>query len=126
MDWTQVITHPLGLAGFALALVFGIISAKGSEQVSWLAPVAASMAVLALAGGLYLSYLDKKPKPITDAESSSKVPAPSAATLPPSQPPSSDKSSAQATGTGSVAVSGSEVRGGINVNVQQVDKSDKK
>jgi hypothetical protein len=57
-DWTKVVTEPLGLAGFALFLVFGVLSRlKAKEERRWLAPVASAMAVLALAGGLTLAYV---------------------------------------------------------------------
>jgi len=56
-DWTKVVTEPLGLAGFALFLVFGMLSRlKVKQERRWLGPVAAAMAVLALAGGLVLAY----------------------------------------------------------------------
>lgn len=57
-DWTRVVTEPLGLAGFALFLVFGVLSrVKTGKERRWLAPVASAMAVLALAAGLGLAYL---------------------------------------------------------------------
>lgn len=57
-DWTTVVTEPLGLAGFALFLVFGVLSRmKTSKERRWLGPLASAMAVLALAGGLGLAYL---------------------------------------------------------------------
>ena len=57
-DWTKVVTEPLGLAGFALFLVFGVLSRlKAKEERRWLGPLASAMAVLALTGGLVLAYL---------------------------------------------------------------------
>src|SRR5215472_5764380 len=56
-DWTKVVTEPLGLAGFALFLVFGVLARlKAKDERRWLAPVASAMAFLALAGGLVLAY----------------------------------------------------------------------
>ncbi len=56
-DWTKVVTEPLGLAGFALFLIFGVLSRlKAKQERRWLAPVASAMAVLALGGGLVLAY----------------------------------------------------------------------
>jgi hypothetical protein len=57
-DWTKVVTEPLGLAGFALFLVFGVLSRlKAKEERRWFGPVASAMAVLALTGGLALAYV---------------------------------------------------------------------
>jgi hypothetical protein len=75
-EWTKVVTDPLGLAGFALFLVFGCLAKmKQSSERRWMAPLAVSAAILTLAGGLTLSYFrtaksappvvqtDKKPAP---------------------------------------------------------------
>ena len=57
-EWTKVVTEPLGLAGFALFLVFGLFTTlKLKQDRRWLRPLAASMAVAALAGGLVLAYM---------------------------------------------------------------------
>ena len=61
--WTNVVTQPLGLAGFALFLVFGYLArAKSKDERRWLSPVAMIVAVMALAGGLALAFL-QAPKP---------------------------------------------------------------
>jgi hypothetical protein len=58
MNWTKVVTEPLGLAGFALSLVFGVIARwKKSDGRRWMFPAAISMAGVALVGGLSLAYL---------------------------------------------------------------------
>jgi hypothetical protein len=52
----RIVTHPLGLAGYALALVFGVIAKFGpSEQWPWLPPVAVGLALLCIIGGLILA-----------------------------------------------------------------------
>ena len=57
-DWTKVVTEPLGLAGFALFLVFGVLArVKKQDERRWLGPLASGMAVLALLGGLTLAYV---------------------------------------------------------------------
>lgn len=57
-EWTGVITNPLGLAGFALFLIFGQLArVKRSNERRWLAPAAAIIAIAALAGGLVLDYV---------------------------------------------------------------------
>ena len=57
-SWTKVVMQPLGLAGFALFLVFGLIAnRKRKAPHNWLFPAALGMAVLALIGGISLSYV---------------------------------------------------------------------
>ena len=75
-EWTKVVTEPLGLAGFALFLVFGYLAkAKKDDERRWLSLVAIALAgrhrsrwspslslvaialaVIALLGGLSLAY----------------------------------------------------------------------
>ena len=62
-DWTKVVTNPLGLAGFALFLVFAYLRVRGPKERRWLAPIAAFLAIAALTGGLVLAYL-QLPKPV--------------------------------------------------------------
>ena len=63
-EWTKVVTSPLGLAGFALFLVFGYLAkVKKSDERRWLAPIAAFAALSALVGGLALAYF-QIPKPV--------------------------------------------------------------
>jgi hypothetical protein len=58
VNWAQVITHPLGLAGFALALVFSIAGFKvQGRQRAWFLPLAIGLAGLVMIGGFYLAYL---------------------------------------------------------------------
>jgi hypothetical protein len=44
MSWIKVVTHPLGIAGFALALVFGVVSRvmaqKRNKNTQWIVPAA--------------------------------------------------------------------------------------
>ena len=55
--WTQVITNPLGLAGFALFLVFGLLAKFGlKNKPGWIIAVALVMALIALVGGLSLAW----------------------------------------------------------------------
>jgi len=63
-DWTKVVTHPLGLAGFALFLVFSLVArVKRRDERRWIFPVSLVMAVLALGGGLSLAYRQSKNNP---------------------------------------------------------------
>ncbi len=62
-EWTKVVTEPLGLAGFALFLVFGVLARiKRDDERRWLGPLAMAMAVVALTGGLALAYLKTPPQ----------------------------------------------------------------
>ena len=60
MDWTQVVTDPLGIAGFALALVFGVVSRVLGKNdrvtAAWIVPGAYALALLCAIGGLGLAY----------------------------------------------------------------------
>jgi hypothetical protein len=55
-EWIKVVTHPLGLAGFALFLVFSTLAkVKQKDERRWLAPAAFGIAALGLAGCLLLA-----------------------------------------------------------------------
>jgi hypothetical protein len=60
MDWMKVITHPLGIAGFALALVFGVVGRvivqKHRKNIQWIVPAAYALAAVCIVGGLALAY----------------------------------------------------------------------
>jgi hypothetical protein len=59
-DWTKVVTDPLGLAGFALSLVFTSLSrlqrVRQGTVGRWFAPVAYLLAAGCIVGGLFLAY----------------------------------------------------------------------
>ena len=56
--WIKVVTHPLGLAGFALFLVFSFLGkSRQGKKPTWLAPSAFAMAFITLVGGIALAYL---------------------------------------------------------------------
>jgi hypothetical protein len=60
MSWTKVVTDPLGIAGFALALVFAVVSRlvrqKSKKHLQWILPVAYTLAAAWIAGGFFLAY----------------------------------------------------------------------
>lgn len=57
-EWAKVVTNPLGLAGFALFLIFGLIAkVKRSDEKRWITRVAACMAIAALAGGVAIACI---------------------------------------------------------------------
>jgi hypothetical protein len=109
-EWTKVVTHPLGLAGFALFLVFGCLArAKRNDERRWLSPAAVILALVALVGGLLIAYR-QAPKP---------APQPIQAIQP--QPPAKQQSNSKvqqtSTGEGSPNVQG--VQGDVTITVDQ-------
>lgn len=60
-EWVKVVVQPLGLAGFALFLVFGLLArSKRSDERRWLSVTAAVMAFAALAGGMTLAFVKER------------------------------------------------------------------
>lgn len=56
-NWTKVVTHPLGFAGYTLSLVFGVLAKYGpSNRWPWLLPIAITLCVLSLMVGLILAF----------------------------------------------------------------------
>jgi hypothetical protein len=63
-SWIKVVTHPLGLAGFALFLVFSFLGrSRQRKKPAWLAPSAFAMAFITLVGGMVLAYLQSSRPP---------------------------------------------------------------
>lgn len=55
-SWIKVVTHPLGLAGFALFLFFSFLAKnRQGKKPNWATPSAFAMALVALVGGLALA-----------------------------------------------------------------------
>jgi hypothetical protein len=103
-EWTKVVTDPLGLAGFALFLVFGYVAkVKQASERRWLAPLAVSAAIVTLAGGLTLSYF----RTSTSAGQADKKPAPTQV----------NQVQQSSTGAGSSNVQG--VNGDVTITVDQ-------
>jgi hypothetical protein len=67
--WTKVVSEPLGLAGFALFLIFTYLGkVKSGDKRKWISPVAFACAAATLMGGFALAYLQiTKPAPSTDS-----------------------------------------------------------
>lgn len=108
--WTKVVTHPLGLAGFVLFLVFGYLArSKRRDEHRWLAPVAFAIATVALIGGLFLAYV-QVPKPLPPSVQVSKPPAPV-------QHQTNQQVQQTSTGQGSPNVQG--VQGNVTITVDQ-------
>jgi hypothetical protein len=66
-SWVQVVTHPLGLAGFALFLVFSFLG-RMKKKPDWFPIGAYAMAILALVGGLFIAYRQESPSPVAAAD----------------------------------------------------------
>jgi hypothetical protein len=76
-EWVKVVVQPLGLAGFALFLVFGLIArAKRNDQRKWLSTAAVSMAFVALVGGMTLAFVRERGQAAAAAAAAAKPPAP--------------------------------------------------
>ncbi len=58
IEWNSLLTNPLGLAAFTLAIVFGVI-AKTSTANLKMKYIALGLAVVAVLGGLTLSLLSQ-------------------------------------------------------------------
>ena len=115
-DWSKVVTEPLGLAGFALFLVFGVLArAKRNDERRWLGPLASAMAVVALVGGLTLAYL--KTSRIVAAQPPPAVPVAT-------QKQTNSEVKQTTTGPGSPAVQG--VQGDVTITVDQSSGTYKK
>jgi len=59
MNWTKVITDPLGFAGFVLALVSAVVGKviqKRTKSYRWIVPVFYALAAVCVVGGLALAY----------------------------------------------------------------------
>jgi len=96
-EWAKVVTHPLGLAGFALFVLFLFLRGKGHRSTS---PgkdrIFIVVGICALFGGLGLAYLQTK-----DSK-------------PASPPPSTEQITH---GPNSPAVSG--VKGDVTITIQE-------
>jgi hypothetical protein len=112
--WTQVVTHPLGLAGFVLFLIFGYLArSKRQDEHRWLAPVAFAIAAGALIGGLFLAYV-QVPKPVPPSVQISQ---------PPAAAPQQTNQQVQQTSTGNGSPNLQGVQGDVTITVDQNGKT---
>lgn len=59
MDWTKVVTDPLGFASFGLALVFSVVAAvvrKRAGGPRWIVAAGFVLAGVCIVGGLAIAY----------------------------------------------------------------------
>ncbi len=109
--WVDVVTQPLGLAGFALFLVFGYAArTKERRAKQWLRPVAIVFAFLSLAAGTVLSYINVSRAPEAHSPSD-----PRSRTSQGSLPHVEQKS----TGPGSPNIQG--ISGDVHITINQSD-----
>lgn len=109
-EWTKVVTDPLGLAGFALFLVFGLLAQlKRREERQWVARLAAVMAVVTLAGGMVLAYFK--------AAHLQAVSPPQSSSAPVHSQQQTNQVQQTTTGPGSPAVQG--VQGNVTITIDQ-------
>jgi hypothetical protein len=87
MDWTKVVTDPLGLAGFALAVVFGVISQATAQRhgrdMQWIVLAGYGLAAVCVLGGLFIAYRRVSP----DRTNQDKIVEPATASTTSTQPP---------------------------------------
>jgi hypothetical protein len=122
VDWTKVVTDPLGLTGFALALVFGVVTVvarKRGRGTTWIAGAGFALATVCIVGGLIIAYrrLDSAAAPNPQGNAPVSTPAPAS-----SQPSMRiDKIEQQVPGGAAVA----GVQGNVTVNAPASRKETK-
>jgi hypothetical protein len=110
-DWTKVVTEPLGLTGFALFLVFGLLSRlKGKDERRWLPLFAGVLAIVALLGGLGIAFIQVERNSALSAPTTNPHPASAIQT-----------GNISTTGNASPVVVGSS--GQLTVNVDQSEEA---
>ena len=117
--WIKVVTEPLGLAGFALFLIFGYLAkAKRRDERRWLSPAAFAIAAVALIGGLIISYVKvRPPAPVTPSVETSRPAAPV-------EQQTNQQIQQTSIGHGSPNVQG--VQGNVTITVDQTGKTETK
>lgn len=109
-EWIKVVTHPLGLVGFVLFLVFGLLAkVKQQSERRWLFGAAIVLALISLVGGLGLAYLQTK-----NSQSAGSAP---------SQQQTNKGAQQTSSGAGSPNIQGIQGNVKINSNVPQQTES---
>ncbi|SRR6266404_4526750 len=97
----KLVTHPLGLAGYALALVFGLVGKFGpSDRWPWLFPAAIALAAVSIVGGLLLAKVQMQAQAAKGRGKQAAAGGPASVT----QSTSGDQSPAISGTTGNVSV----------------------
>lgn len=106
--WTKVLLNPLGFAGYALCLLFGLLARmKGRSERRWLLPTCVIAAGVALVGGIGLAYRDVQGQAASAVVTPSSTPSPAAQQQ-------NDHPQQSSTGEKSPNVQG--VQGDVNIN----------
>lgn len=109
-EWTKVVIQPLGLAGFALFLVFTYLGrATRDSERRWLSPASFCLALVALVGGLVIAYR-QVPKPEPQPAQTTQAP-------PVVKQQTNSNVTQQSTGPGSPNVQGAQ--GDVTITVDQ-------
>jgi hypothetical protein len=124
-----VVTDPLGLAGFALAVVFGIASAviaqKHRRDTRWIVPAGFALAAVCVLGGLFIAY--QRVSTVKNEQNKTLEPATASTSNPPNShaaPTTSLKIDKIEQNVGSgAAVSG--VQGNVTINTPASQKESK-
>jgi hypothetical protein len=107
--WAKIVNEPLGLAGFALFLIFAYLGkVKSGDKRKWISPVAFACAAATLIGGFSLAFLQIT-KTVPPPDSAAKPPASAVQQINHTQQSSS--------GPGSPNVQG--VNGDVTITVDQ-------
>jgi hypothetical protein len=107
--WAKVVSEPLGLAGFALFLIFTYLGkVKSGDKRRWISPVAFGCAAATLLAGFGLAYLQIA-KPLPPPVSAAKPAASAAQQI--------NHVQQSSTGPGSPNVQG--VKGDVTITVDQ-------
>jgi hypothetical protein len=107
--WAKVVSEPLGLAGFALFLMFAYLGkVKSGDNRTWISPVAFVLAAATLLGGFSLAYLQMK---------RTVAPAAAVQNAPATAVPQTNNAQQSSTGAGSPNVQG--VKGDVTITVDQ-------
>ena len=127
MDWTKIVTHPLGLAAFALALIFGVAGVKLQDrQRPWFLPAAIIIAVIVMICCFFLANRQivaekelAQPQTSTSESPQNSHNRPSSTSHEPAeaQHPASATVHQETHGSGSPAIQG--VQGDVTINVDQ-------
>jgi hypothetical protein len=129
VDWTKVVTDPLGLAAFALAIVFSVVSTviaqKHRRDTRWIVPAGFALAAVCVLGGLFIAY--QRVSTVKNEQNKTLEPATAPTSNPPNSPAAPTTSLKidkveQNVGNGA-AVSG--VQGNVTINAPASEKEPK-
>lgn len=123
-DWTKVVTQPIGLAGFALFVVFGLL-AKTKKKPTWLVAGFFALASVALIGGLAIGYFEvQHGNPPSHSKAVSSLPSKTNPEPAQSNQQVIGEINQNSTGTGAVNAGG--VQGQVTVTIPPAEQSSDK